>query len=110
MFSRKPATVLSLLACQFALVACGHPVEVDPRTEARVVRTAVVQEGKPASRSFTGVSVAAMQASIVKQTLSTLEQSNDVQIADLRSIRAPGGLITFATLYDGSQPEGSANR
>jgi len=51
-----------VLAVPFALVACGEVAPTDPRTEAPLVRAAVVQEAVPASRSFTGTVAARVQS------------------------------------------------
>jgi len=53
-----------VLAVPFALVACGEVAPTDPRTEAPLVRAAVVQEAVPASRSFTGTVAARVQSDL----------------------------------------------
>jgi len=53
-----------VLAVPFALVACGEVAPADPRTEAPLVRAAVVQEAVPASRSFTGTVAARVQSDL----------------------------------------------
>src|SRR5688572_9023534 len=52
------------LALPFALVACGEKAPTDPRTEAPLVRAAVVEEAAPASRSFTGTVAARVQSDL----------------------------------------------
>ncbi|WP_175783021.1 efflux RND transporter periplasmic adaptor subunit [Burkholderia anthina] len=47
-----------------ALVACSGKAPSDPRTEAPLVRTAVVQAAAPASRSFTGTVAARVQSDL----------------------------------------------
>lgn len=58
--------VLPTLICvlPFALVACGEKAQTDPRTEAPLVRAAIVQEAIPASRSFTGTVAARVQSDL----------------------------------------------
>jgi RND family efflux transporter MFP subunit len=58
--------VLPTLICvlPFALVACGEKTQTDPRTEAPLVRAAIVQETIPASRSFTGTVAARVQSDL----------------------------------------------
>jgi len=48
----------------FALAACGTKPQSDPRTEAPLVRAAVVQDASPASRSFTGAIAARVQSDL----------------------------------------------
>jgi RND family efflux transporter MFP subunit len=48
------AASLATFFVAFSLVGCGAEAADDPRTEAPLVRTALVHEAKPASRSFTG--------------------------------------------------------
>ncbi|KAG8152579.1 efflux RND transporter periplasmic adaptor subunit [Burkholderia catarinensis] len=57
---------LSAVACAlpFVLVACSGKAPSDPRTEAPLVRTAVVQAAVPASRSFTGTVAARVQSDL----------------------------------------------
>jgi RND family efflux transporter MFP subunit len=58
--------VLPTLICvlPFALVACGEKAQTDPRTEAPLVRAAIVQEATPASRSFSGTVAARVQSGL----------------------------------------------
>ena len=58
--------VLPTLICvlPFALVACGDKAQTDPRTEAPLVRAAVVQAAIPASRSFSGTVAARVQSDL----------------------------------------------
>lgn len=52
------------LALPFTLVACGETAATDPRTEAPLVRAAVVEGAAPASRSFTGTVAARVQSDL----------------------------------------------
>lgn len=52
------------LALPFALVACGEKAPTDPRTEAPLVRAAIVEGAAPASRSFTGTVAARVQSDL----------------------------------------------
>lgn len=58
--------VLPTLICvlPFALVACGEKAQTDPRTEAPLVRAAIVQQAIPGSRSFTGTVAARVQSDL----------------------------------------------
>src|SRR3990167_8995880 len=56
------STVISALS--FVLVACGDVTASDPRTEAPLVRAAVVRGAGPASRSFTGTVAARVQSAL----------------------------------------------
>ncbi|KAA0075712.1 efflux RND transporter periplasmic adaptor subunit [Paraburkholderia sp. T12-10] len=56
------STVASALP--FALAACSGKAPSDPRTEAPLVRTAVVQAALPASRAFTGTVAARVQSDL----------------------------------------------
>ncbi|WP_454832632.1 efflux RND transporter periplasmic adaptor subunit [Pseudoxanthomonas wuyuanensis] len=58
--------VASTVTCvlPFALAACGGKPQSDPRTEAPVVRAAVVQGAPSASRSFTGTVAARVQSDL----------------------------------------------
>jgi len=51
-------------ALPLALAACGAKAPPDPRTEAPLVRTAIVQSAIPASRSFTGTVAARVQSDL----------------------------------------------
>ncbi len=58
--------VISTVICAFpfALAACGEKTPTDPRTEALLVRAAIVQGATPASRSFTGTVAARVQSDL----------------------------------------------
>lgn len=58
--------VASVVTCvlPFALAACGTKPQSDPRTEAPLVRAAVVQDASSASRSFTGTVAARVQSDL----------------------------------------------
>lgn len=58
--------VLPTLICvlPFALVACGEKTQIDPRTEAPLVRVAIAQAATPAPRSFTGTVAARVQSDL----------------------------------------------
>lgn len=64
MLRRCFATSTVICALPFALVACGAKAPTDPRTEAPLVRAAVVLEATPASRSFTGTVAARVQSDL----------------------------------------------
>ncbi|MFP3568155.1 efflux RND transporter periplasmic adaptor subunit [Paraburkholderia sp. SIMBA_030] len=64
MLSRRLATSTVVCALPFALVACGAKAPSDPRTEAPMVRVAIVQSAAPASRSFTGTVAARVQSDL----------------------------------------------
>ncbi|RKT25668.1 RND family efflux transporter MFP subunit [Paraburkholderia sp. RAU2J] len=64
MFSRRLATSALACALPFALAACGEKTLPDPRTEAPLVRMAVVQRAVPASRSLTGTVAARVQSDL----------------------------------------------
>lgn len=51
---RRSLLGLALTLGLTPLAACGESVATDPRTEAPLVRVAMVQEGTPNARSFTG--------------------------------------------------------
>lgn len=53
-----------LAVSAFSLAACGGAASSDPRTKAPLVRVAVVQEGKPTARSFTGTVGARVESSM----------------------------------------------
>lgn len=59
------SAVLSIgLALPFALAACGEKAPTDPRTEAPLVRVAIVEGAAAASRSFSGVVAARVQSDL----------------------------------------------
>jgi len=63
MFARLvTSTVICALA--LALVACGEKAHSDPRTEAALVRVAIVDGAGSASRSFTGTVAARVQSDL----------------------------------------------
>lgn len=64
MLRRRLVTSSVICALPFALLACGGKAPSDPRTEAPLVRTAVVQALTPASRSFTGTVAARVQSDL----------------------------------------------
>lgn len=64
MLRRRLLTSTVICALPFALAACGDPPHSDPRTEAPLVRTAIVQEAAAASRSFTGTVAARVQSDL----------------------------------------------
>lgn len=64
MRSRRLAASTVVYALPFALVACGAKPPSDPRTEAPLVRTAIVQSAIAASRSFTGTVAARVQSDL----------------------------------------------
>ncbi|MGN6233622.1 MAG: efflux RND transporter periplasmic adaptor subunit [Trinickia sp.] len=64
MLRRRLATSLVASALPLALAACGAKAPPDPRTEAPLVRTAIVQSAIPASRSFTGTVAARVQSDL----------------------------------------------
>ena len=64
MRSRRLATSTVVCALPFALVACGAKAPSDPRTEAPLVRVAIVQGATAASRSFTGTVAARVQSDL----------------------------------------------
>lgn len=64
MLRRCLVTSTVICALPFALVACGEKVPTDPRTEAPLVRAAIIQGAAPASRSFTGTVAARVQSDL----------------------------------------------
>ncbi|PTB20618.1 efflux RND transporter periplasmic adaptor subunit [Trinickia symbiotica] len=64
MLRRRLATSAVVTALPLALAACGAKAPSDPRTEAPLVRTAIVQSAIPASRSFTGTVAARVQSDL----------------------------------------------
>ena len=64
MFRLRLATSVAVLALPLALAACGGKAPADPRTEAPLVRAAIVQGAIPATRSFTGVVAARVQSDL----------------------------------------------
>jgi len=64
MFRLHLATSAVVLALSFALVACGGKAPTDPRTEAPLVRAAIVQGAVPTARSFTGTVAARVQSDL----------------------------------------------
>ncbi|WP_413121144.1 efflux RND transporter periplasmic adaptor subunit [Burkholderia orbicola] len=64
MVRRRPAFFAVASTLPLALAACSGKAPSDPRTEAPLVRTAVVQAAVPASRSFTGTVAARVQSDL----------------------------------------------
>ncbi|WP_354684270.1 efflux RND transporter periplasmic adaptor subunit [Cupriavidus necator] len=64
MLWRRFATSTVICALPFALGACGERATADPRTEAPLVRPALVQAVTPASRAFTGTVAARIQSDL----------------------------------------------
>src|SRR3954464_7300802 len=64
MLRRRFATTTLLCALPLALAACGEKATTDPRTEAPLVRAAIVQDAAPGSRSFTGTVAARVQSDL----------------------------------------------
>ncbi|MBR8090213.1 efflux RND transporter periplasmic adaptor subunit [Burkholderia cenocepacia] len=64
MVRRRLAFFAVASALPLALAACSGKAPSDPRTEAPLVRTAVVQAAVPASRSFTGTVAARVQSDL----------------------------------------------
>lgn len=64
MLRRRLATSTVICALPFALVACGEKAPTDPRTEAPLVRAAIVQGAASASRSFTGTVAARVHSDL----------------------------------------------
>jgi RND family efflux transporter MFP subunit len=64
MAGRRLATSAVICALPFALVACSEKTATDPRTQAPLVRAAVVEGAAPASRSFTGTVAARTQSDL----------------------------------------------
>jgi len=64
MLRRRLAFSAIVCALPLALAACGEKAPSDPRTEAPLVRTAVVQAATSASRSFTGIVAARVQSDL----------------------------------------------
>lgn len=64
MLRRRFALPTLICVLPFALVACGEKAQTDPRTEAPLVRAAIVQQAIPASRSFTGTVAARVQSDL----------------------------------------------
>lgn len=53
-----------ICAAPFVLVACGEGTASDPRTEAPLVRAAIVREAGPGSRAFSGTVAARVQSDL----------------------------------------------
>ncbi|UIF84587.1 efflux RND transporter periplasmic adaptor subunit [Cupriavidus sp. UYPR2.512] len=64
MLRPRIVTATAICVLPFALVACGGKAQSDPRTEAPLVRAAIVQGAPPASRSFTGTVAARVQSDL----------------------------------------------
>jgi RND family efflux transporter MFP subunit len=61
---RRLVSSIAICVLPIALVACGAEAQPDPRTEATLVRAAVVQQASSASRSFTGIVAARVQSDL----------------------------------------------
>lgn len=64
MLRRRLVTSAVVSALALALAACGAKAPIDPRTEVPLVRTAIVKDAMPASRSFTGTVAARVQSDL----------------------------------------------
>ena len=64
MLRRRFVAYIALCALPFALAACGPTPQSDPRTEAPLVRVAVIQGAPAESRSFTGTVAARVQSDL----------------------------------------------
>ncbi|OXI92312.1 MULTISPECIES: efflux RND transporter periplasmic adaptor subunit [Burkholderia] len=64
MVRRRLALLAVASALPLALAACSGKAPSDPRTEAPLVRTAIVQAAAPAFRSFTGTVAARVQSDL----------------------------------------------
>src|SRR5947209_7620994 len=61
---RRPLAASLIGSGMLALAACGETIPSDPRTEAPLVRTALVQPPTSSTRSFTGVVAARVQTDL----------------------------------------------
>jgi RND family efflux transporter MFP subunit len=57
-------TPVAIVLAQFVLAGCGAEASADPRTEAPLVRTAVVRDAEPSTRSFAGTVAARAQSDL----------------------------------------------
>jgi len=64
MLRRRLALPTLICELPFALVAYGEKTQTDPRTEAPLVRAAIVLGATPASRSFSGTVAAGVQSDL----------------------------------------------
>lgn len=64
MLRRRLVTPIVICVLPLALVACGEKASTDPRTEAPLVRAAIVQGAGSASRTFTGTVAARVQSDL----------------------------------------------
>lgn len=64
MLRRRLVACTVICVLPFALAACGEKPPSDPRTDAPLVRTAVVQGAPSASRAFTGTVAARVQSDL----------------------------------------------
>jgi len=64
MLRPKLPTFALIAALPLALAACGSKTHTDPRNEAPLVRTAIVQRAEIASRTFTGTVAARVQSDL----------------------------------------------
>jgi RND family efflux transporter MFP subunit len=61
----SPTPSVALIALlPLALVACGQKIDADPRTDAPLVRSAVVEVTAPSTRSYTGTVAARVQSDL----------------------------------------------
>ena len=64
MSRRNILTIAIIIALPIALTACGEEKQPDPRTEAKQVRTVIVDDAGVESRSFTGVVAARVNSGL----------------------------------------------
>lgn len=64
MLRPRLATLFLISALPLALIACGEKASSDPRTQAPLVRAAVVQEAAASTRAFTGTVAARVQSDL----------------------------------------------
>ena len=64
MLRRRLVASIAICVLPFALAACGEKPPSDPRTEAPLVRAAIVQGAPSASRAFTGTVAARVQSDL----------------------------------------------
>lgn len=64
MLWQRPLSIAALGALSLALAACGKTAPPDPRTQAPIVRTAVVTAAPSSDRSFTGTIAARVQSDL----------------------------------------------
>ena len=64
MFAHFCVTSIAIFVLPVALFACGEKAPTDPRTQAPLVRTAVVKDSTSATRAFTGTVAAKVQSDL----------------------------------------------